>query len=195
MKNISAAGLTALNSNHFEMLVALEMELTDTYTARLHTGLGDKTIEGEVYSGVGSLGEISPIKKQGTAKPSGITVSLSSIDNTLLQHALLDNYQGRPARVIVCLLLADTLEIFETRTEFVGKVNTMNIISGKEGKVSVKIDNRLIDWKRANNSKYTQEDYERGLTVAQAGDTFFSFINQVITKEIEFTPYQAWNAK
>ena len=192
MKNISAAGLAALNSNHFALLVALEMELSDSYTVRVHSGIGEKTIEGETYTGVGSLGTITPIKQEGSAKPSGVSVELSVKDQTLLNSALMDNYQGRPASIKVCFLDVDTLEIFETRTEFTGKVNIMNITSGSEGKVSVKIDNRMVDWKRVDNSRYTQEDYERGLTASQLGDEFFSFINQVIDKQIEFTPYQNW---
>jgi hypothetical protein len=194
MKDLTSAGIDALNAGHVELLVAYEQEISGTVseTIRVHTGIGEKTIEGETYLGVGSLGSVSPVKQEGSAKPSGISVELSGIDPTLIQQVFNYKYQGRPARLIVVLLDTVDHSVIDTHTIFKGKVNVMNVISGAEGKVSVSVENKLVDWMRADKSKYTQPDYERGLTGAQAGDKFFSFVNQVINKQMEFTPYQNW---
>ena len=194
MKDINASGKAALNAGHVELLLAVEMDISDSETIRVHTGIGDKVIETETYSGVGSLGTISPVVQQGGAKPSGISFELSGIDPTLLTKVMSYSYQGRDVRLIVVILDTTDYSIIDTNTVFKGKIDLMNIKSGQEGKVSVSAENKLVDWMRADKSRYTQADYNRTLTPAQSPDLFYAFLNEVINKQIEFTPYQNWKA-
>ena len=191
MKDINVAGLAALNANHVEMRVAVEIEISDSETIRVHSGIGEETIESEIYTGVGSLGAVSEVQHKGTAKPAGISLQLSGIDPSLLADVLTLNYQGRPVRLMVVLLNTDDYSIIDTHTLFKGKLDTMNITSGAEGKVTVTAENKLTDWLRSDQSKWTQADHDRTLEVGQE-DPFFKFINETVNKQFEFTPFMNW---
>ena len=189
MKNINTAGKTALAAGHVQVIIAAELDIDTGVYIRVHTGFGDKTIDGNTYNGIGDLGKISAVEQTGKAVPSGITLELNGVDPNLLAQVFNYHYQGRPAKIILVILNTNDYTTIDEHTIFKGKIDTMDVQSGETGIVKVKVENRLVDWMRSDNSRYTQEDYERNTGQT---DGFYKQLAEVVNKQIEFTPYTSW---
>lgn len=105
-RSASSQMLDILVENEIQPYYAIEMLFDGSGATgsgdgavRLWTGFGDKTIDGNVYTGSGNLLNIDGIDEVADLSAKGVTVTLSGISSAIVSAALQEPYQGRIARI------------------------------------------------------------------------------------------------
>jgi hypothetical protein len=138
-------------------------------------------IDGQEFLGVGALGSISVAEESAELQSYGMTLTLSGIPRGAVALALTQSYQGRRATVWeVPLDPATGAPVASPVVIFRGRMDQMNVELGAEGKVVLKLENRLADWERAKIRRYTNEDQQR----AHPGDKGFQYVSATAEKEL-----------
>lgn len=177
---LDTAIVNRLGADHQELFFAVKAEF-DTSTIRLWSGTEDLSIGGETYTGAGSLLDISDIEETQELKSSGITITLSGMDDTVLNYALTENYQNRPITLFLGYLSGSTNETVGTLTLFKGRMITMNVNDNPEGSsIMLDCENRLVDLNRPSNLRYTKDSQE----FLHSGDKGFDRVASLQDKEI-----------
>ena len=166
-RTVPASILTALAQENVEQFLALEM-LFDSGPVRLWTGYGERTIDGEVYTGAGELLNIEGLEEVADLSAKALTVSLSGMPAEIVSLALQEPYQRRKARILYGVTgSSDYVEVFS------GKMNKMTIEDSPEsGTVSLLVDSKLVELDRASNRRYTSESQKS----RHPDDTFFDYV-------------------
>lgn len=168
---------TALNdkflSQAVELFVAVEL-LFDSGPLRLWSGVGDKTIEGNTYTGTGSLLSVGGIEETDDLSSPGATVSLNGVDSSLVSLAIQEPYQNRVCRI----LLGSGTDHFEI---FSGFMDVMTIEdTGDTCTINLSVESRLIILDRIVPFRYTQETQNS----RYPGDNFFSTVASIQDKKV-----------
>jgi hypothetical protein len=71
---------------HLEEVYFVEMDLPSGWL-RLHTRSGTLSCRGSPYTGVGQFGELGDIDEDAMLRPSGVTVTLSGVDSSVITAA------------------------------------------------------------------------------------------------------------
>jgi hypothetical protein len=174
-RTVPAALLTALGQPEVEPFYAVEI-LFDGGPLRLWTGYGERTIDGNTYTGGGNLINIEGIGEVADLSAKSITISLSGAPAALVSLALQEPYQRRKCRV-----LFGVINVSEFVEVFTGQLNTMQIEdSGEDSRISVLVDSKLVELERSTNRRYTSESQKS----RYAGDTFFDYVSAIQDAEI-----------
>lgn len=171
--------LTALAQPEVEPFYAVEIDL-DSGPLRLWTGYGDRTIDGQTYTGGGNLVAISGLEEVADLSAKNITLTLSGMSSSVVSLALQEPYQRRKARVLWGVRgVSDFVEVFS------GSLNQMSIEDGPDiGTISVTVDSRLVELEGASNLRYTSLSHKTRYPT----DTFFDFVAQIQDKGVRFQP-------
>ncbi|HCJ30865.1 MAG TPA: hypothetical protein DHV63_16605 [Pseudomonas sp.] len=173
---ISQAVVDIIGQGNFTAFYAVELQFASE-TVRAHTGTGDVIIGGQVYTGVGRLGEIGAATE--TDSPSGpmtVDLTLSGLDSTILRQTLVERCRGRPGRVMFVVIglngamAADVL--------FSGRMDAAKFnYGGNDGKnsISVTIIDRMAEWSRPGSKRWTDENHQ----LRHPGDRIFFAIAQL----------------
>lgn len=173
MRDISTNLYNKLTSKSVDLYYAVEF-FFDGGTMRVWTGVGDKVINGNTYTGTGSLLGISGLEENDNLSAPGVTITLSGLDSAIVSLALQEPYQNRECRVHIGSD-GDTLEVFS------GFMDVMTIDdSGDSCSISVSVESRLIILDRKSSFRYTQETQE----ARYSGDTFFSYVADLADKQV-----------
>lgn len=175
MRDIGTELNNAFLQNNVELFVAVEL-MFDTGALRIWSGGDDKTIEGNTYTGTGSLLAVSGIEESDNLSAPGASITLSGLDSTIVSLAIQEPYQNRPCRI----LLGSGNNFFEI---FSGFMDVMTIEdSGDTCIISVTVESRLILLDRIVPLRYTQETQN----TRYPGDTFFSYVASLQDKKVEW---------
>jgi hypothetical protein len=171
--------LTALSQPEVEPFYAVEIDL-DSGPLRIWTGVGDRTIDGNTYTGGGNLVGISGLEEVADLSAKNITLTLSGMPPSVVALALGEPYQRRKVRVLWGVRgVSDFVEVFS------GSLNQMVIEDGPEsGTISVTVDSKLVELERASNRRYTSVSHK----TRYPNDTFFDFVAQIQDKGVRFQP-------
>jgi hypothetical protein len=171
--------LTALSQPEEEPFYAVEIDL-DSGPLRIWTGVGDRTIDGDTYTGGGNLVGISGLEEVADLSAKNITLTLSGMPPSVVALALGEPYQRRKVRVLWGVRgVSDFVEVFS------GSLNQMVIEDGPEsGTISVTVDSKLVELERASNRRYTSVSHK----TRYPNDTFFDFVAQIQDKGVRFQP-------
>lgn len=174
MRTISPTLINILAANQVEdMYYAVEL-LFDSGALRLWTGVGNRTLGGNVYTGTGTLLTISPMEETSDLSVNGASITLSGIDSNLVSLALTEPYQNRIGRVY----LGSGSEMFEL---FSGYMDVMFIQdTGETFTITMNIESRLIVLEKVVPIRYTQESQASRYPT----DTFFSYVADLSDKQI-----------
>ena len=177
---LDTAIVNRLGADHQELFFAIKAEF-DTSTIRLWTGTEDLTISGATYTGAGSLLNISDVEETQELKSSGLSITLSGMDATVLDYALTENYQNRPITLFLGYLSGSTNETVGTLTLFKGRMISMTVNDTPDGaNISLDCENRLVDLNRPSNFRYTKDSQE----FLHSGDKGFDRVASLQDKEI-----------
>lgn len=173
--------MRTINSNLYNKLISGSVDLYhavelffDGGTVRLWTGVGDKVINGNTYTGTGSLLGISGLEENDNLSSPGVNIALGGLDSSIVSIALQEPYQNRECKIHIGSG-ADTLEVFS------GFMDVMSIDdSGDTCSISVSVESRLIILDRKSAFRYTQETQE----ARYPGDTFFSYVADLADKQV-----------
>lgn len=178
----------------------------DSGDVLLWSGIGDLEWDGKVWSGGGSLLRVDAIEESNEVKAIGTRVSLSGIPSELLSIALQEDYQGRELKVYLgafniaaeyltqengdyilkqdggkLLVLSETDIIQDPVVIFSGRMDIMTISeSGDTSTIEVSVENRLIDFERTRERRYTSEDQK----IDYPTDKGLEFVTSIQEKEI-----------
>lgn len=178
-RTVPAAILTALAQPEVEPFYAVEIDL-DSGPLRLWTGYGDRTIDGNTYTGGGNLVAISGLEEVADLSAKNITLTLNGMPSSVISLALQEPYQRRKVRVLWGVRgVSDFVEVFS------GSLNQMVIEDGPDsGTISVTVDSKLVELERASNRRYTSLSHKTRYPT----DTFFDFVAQIQDKGVRFQP-------
>ena len=184
-QGIDTAISSRLGGDAQQMFFAVKAEF-DTDDIRVWTGTDDITVNSETYTGAGSLLGISGVEEDLEIKSSGISISVSGMDSTILNYALTENYQNRPITIFLGFQMGGSNESAGELTLFKGRMTSLQINDTPEGAtVTIDCENRLVDLDRPSNLRYTVESQE----FLNSGDTGFNRVQSLADKQI------AWGQK
>ena len=173
MRTINENLYNKLISGSVDLYYAVEL-FFDGGTVRLWTGVGNKTIKGNIYTGTGSLLGISGLEENDDLSSPGVNITLSGLDSAIVSLALQEPYQNRECKILIGSG-DDTLEVFS------GFMDVMSIDdSGDNCTIALSVESRLIILDRKSAYRYTQETQE----ARYPGDTFFSYVTDLADKQV-----------
>lgn len=199
-RNLDTRLKDALDGPVFQPFYAVAMFFSEG-VVRFWTGVGDLTIGGITYTGLGNLLEISTVEETADLSVRGLELTLSGVSPSLLSLALSSQYQGRKCVLyfgaystddmltedgdFILTEAGDKIKLELTQggfsTVFVGYMDKMDISdSGESSTISLNVENRLIDLERPRiaryNSGYQQSVYD--------GDNGLNYVADLQDKEI-----------
>lgn len=126
------------------------------------SGEGTIVWGGQNWEGLGSLLEldIAPETLDGSAQ--GSSVTLSGIDSSIFDDALLGDYQGGRAKIYFGVFNTETMELEgDPYLMFSGLLDSDEIEDdGEKVKLKVNIEHRLSDLLRRRQYRYTDQDQQ-----------------------------------
>ena len=170
--------VTALNQPSVTALYALKLDLVSG-VSRLHTGLGELVIGGEVYYGVGALGAVSPQKEQISTSPTKLNVTLTGLDNALLAEVMRERIVDRMAWLYLVVIGPGEVPL-KACLQFKGRIAQTPIKAGKTNTIQLTISNIFEDWQKGLNRRNTDESHRR----LYQNDRFFRYQNQMADRSI-----------
>ena len=146
---------------------------------RVWTGVGEATIDGNTYTGTGTLLEVSAVEETAEMAVRGATLTMTGIPSNLLSLALQEPYQGRKCTVYFGVVDGST---YSGLTEvFAGYMDEMNIDEGPDfATIEMKVENKLIDLERARTRRYTSA-YQKSV---YPGDLGLDFVESLQDKKV-----------
>lgn len=167
--------LTALAQPEVQPFYAVEFSF-DSGTIRFWTGYGDRVIDGQTYTGTGSLLSISGMEEAADMSAKSSTVSMSGIPGALVSLALQEPYQNRPCRILFGVV--NSTDIVESFSGFMDKMSIDD--GGDTATITLSIESKWVKLDRVNARRYTSESQKS----RYATDTFFDFVADLQDKEI-----------
>jgi hypothetical protein len=176
-RTVPAAFATAILEPHVEAYHAVEL-LFDAGAVRIWTGVGNRTINGQTYTGASTIMKVSTVEETVDLSAKTAEVVLSGLDSTIIALALGEPYQGRVAKIYVGISsISEVVELFS------GTMNVMEIYDdGETATITLSIDSKLIELEKTPAQRYTQESQD----TLYPGDTFFSYVASLADAQIQF---------
>jgi hypothetical protein len=144
----------------------------------LWTGIGDLSVNSNVYQGAGDLMAIDGLEEAAMLSAQGMSLTFSGINDEMIIKALTHEYSHRVAKVYF-----GSQGISELTEVFSGYMDTMVIDDSSESStIKITLENRLIDLDRINPVRYTQESH----STFHSDDTFFSYVSDMQDKQVEW---------
>ncbi len=180
MRTLTTAVANALAAENVTPVLFAEMDFASGFL-RVHSAVGSYTVEGNTYTGVGTLGQVETVEESGELQAYGLRLGLSGVPNTLIGTALTEDYQGRALRVLIGVLDASHALVASPVVVFAGRMDNMQITLGPEAaSISLNAENRLIDWDRPRVRRYNNADQQ----AEYPGDRGFEFTEQMVNKTL-----------
>ena len=177
-RDISAVISAAVAAKTLDPFFAVSLAF-DSSTLRLFTGHGSITFDGNIYTGAGTLLNITDIEETSEIQASGVTLVLTGVPTSLISMALDTPYQGRVCTIYFGVMLPS----ISASQVFSGYMDQMIINENSETcKIVLSVENRLIDLERPRIVRFSQNDQESRFT----GDLGLEFVESLQTKEIYF---------
>lgn len=177
----------------------------DSATVRVWSGLGTIQWQGEQFTGLGGLIDVSPLEETQKLEARGISCTLSGVPSTNIAMALTERCRGRPFRMWLGALpaggqyveledgtgvvltedggrvLLENQLIDEPLRIFTGLMDVMEFQDdGTTASIRLAVENAMIIGERAKMGRYTAEDQKKRFP----DDRGLEFINQLQDKEI-----------
>ena len=175
MRDISTTLSDKFLGKEVDLFVAVEL-MFDSGALRIWSGIGDKSIGGQTYTGTGSLLAVGGIEESDGLSAPGANISLNGVDSSLVSLAIQEPYQNRDCRI----LLGSGGDFFEI---FSGFMDVMTIEdNGETCIINLTVESRLIILDRKVPLRYTQETQNS----LYPGDTFFSTVASLQDKKVDW---------
>lgn len=185
-------------------IILAELEF-DSATVRVWSGLGTIQWQGEQFTGLGGLIDVSPLEETQNLEARGISCTLSGVPSTNIAMALTERCRGRPFRMWLGALpaggqyieledesgvvltedgdrvLLESQLIDDPLRIFTGLMDVMEFQDdGTTASIRLAVENAMIIGERAKMGRYTAEDQKKRFP----DDRGLEFINQLQDKEI-----------
>lgn len=169
-RNLPSLMITEITSNQVCLCFLVDIQLVSG-TARVWSGMGSVTWNGNTYTGVGSMGAVGEIAEGSDVKSRGTSIELSGIDQTLLNDTLNDLQIGAPATVWLATFSAGAIQA--AVKAFGGTVDRPVIVPGMDTfSIQIALETKMANLQRPTNRRYTLADQRR----YYPDDTGFQFV-------------------
>jgi hypothetical protein len=140
----------------------------------LWSGLGTVTWNGQVWQGVGSLGQISAIQESANVQANNVTFTLSGIPSDLISKAISETRQGYAVQLWFGALGDNNNVIVDPLKCFAGRMDVPTVEETPDtSSISITVENRLVDLQRSRLRRYTHEDQQ----IDYPGDLGFVYVS------------------
>ena len=178
-RDISTAILNALDDEVIEPFFAVEMLFDGIKVLRLWTGIGILSYEGNDWSGVGSLLNISTVEEASDLGIKGVNLTMSGVPSAILALALTEPYQGRICNIYFGINPKSAQS--NLANVFSGYMDQMNISEDAENSsIQLAVENKLIDLERPKIGRFTSSHQKS----EYPGDKGLDYIESLQDKNI-----------
>lgn len=147
-----------------------------------HTGTGQLVIDGQTYTGVGSLGNVSEVSEAaGADSPQSVQLTLSGWDSEVAKGTLEDRCRGREGRLMLVAIREDGTAV--ANILFAGVMDAADIsYAGNQGDnaISVKITDEMAAVYRRGTVVWSDANHR----ARYPGDRFFYAVAQMASRAI-----------
>lgn len=180
---------TANEQPHLEEVMFVEMDLPSGWL-RLHTRIGNIVWGGNTYLGVGQFGELGDIDEDAMLRPSGVAVTLTGVDSSVITAAKDEACFGRHIAIYRGMLNLSTMQLIaDPELEFKGLLDTFTCTLGANtGSIVAQCEGELARWQRHNNSLLTHESQQ----ALFPGDRGFDQIQFTQNRKIDWRKGNVW---
>lgn len=181
MRTLTAAVAAAVGAGNVPLILFIEMDFPSGFL-RVNNSGQTFTWDSKSWIGVGNLGTIDTITEASDMSAQGLSFSISGVPTENIAIALGQKYQGRSCKVWFAPLDSNYQVLADPIGSFNYRMDTMDIELGQTATIKVTAESRLVDWERANVSRYTNEEQQR----LYPGDLGLEFVPQMAEKEIRW---------
>tara|TARA_R100000458_G_C8277901_1_gene253649 strand:- start:3781 stop:4374 length:594 start_codon:yes stop_codon:yes gene_type:complete len=186
-RSIGSNFSTQLSSTQVRPFYAVRMGF-DTGVLRLWTGYFNASIDSETYIASGDILQISQIHETSDTKATGVTITLTGLDSSLLSAGLNDNVQGTTVKLFFGVLTtssnADAI-VDTPYLVFEGFLDTMVLNeNATSSDLIFTCEHKLIVLEKATDRRYTDVDQRQ----LHEGDKGCAFVTSLQDKSL------AWGA-
>jgi len=154
----------------------------DSGNLNLWTGLGNLIFNSKTYIGTGTILQIASIKESKNIEALGTSFTLNGLDQAIIQIAMNEDYQDRPAYLYMGAFDDNWQVIVDPYLAFEGRMDVMPIQKRPDSvTVTLTVENILVDLNKPVIWFYTPED--QGLYFP--GDTGFDRVTSLQNKDIQ----------
>lgn len=162
------------------VIVALAVEIAfDSGITRVHTGVGQIMIGGQVYDGVGSIGNVSSVTEENSTSPTSVQLTLTGLDNELLSITLNEKVVGKEVTCYIAVFDTTYTEI-ASNVIYRGKITRTAVVAGDEGALTYTVSNIFQEWSKGKPWRYTDESQKQ----LNQGDRIFRYVGQMSERSI-----------
>ena len=183
-RTIGSTFSTQLSSSQTRPFYAVEFLYTQPL--RMWTGYGEFSIFSQDYLGLGNLISIGQVQESADTKASGINITLSGLDTSVLSGAFNETQQGIVVHLYfgVLTITDNALAIVDTPYQiFSGTVDTVSIAEdGQTSTIAYTIESKLISLEKALDFRYTDQDQKFFFP----NDKGLEFVDDVQNKSIDW---------
>ncbi len=181
-RGLTSDFLTELSASSLKPFLAMKAEFLEG-DVRLWTGYGEISVNSETYTGGGTLLGVSAVEETSEIKATGLNVSLSGVDSSILSSALTANYQNRTFTLFLGMLNETHQIIASVYQLFQGRMDTISINDSSDTVTfTLTVESRLIDLEKPNETRYTGEEQKRLFS----GDLGLDFVADLQDKTINW---------
>jgi hypothetical protein len=173
-RNLTAALKAEFLKLRLSPVVFVEIEFLNS-TARLWSGYGNLSWNGQTWLGMGTVGSVSSISESSDIAANGISLSLSGIPTDTLDDCLNEIRSNKRVKLWFGAVDANGGIIVDPYLSFQGFTDVPTIEEGADScTITLTCEPRWID-RRARKWAFTQEDQN----VLHPGDTGFRFLKDI----------------
>jgi hypothetical protein len=179
--------VTYLTSELVRPVFLLEANFDGTYE-RMCTHHADIVVDGVgTFYGGGDFLSFSAIDEPLDLRSSGINITLNGLDSSILDKALNTEYQDRTLKIFLGFRTPNAVNTPQGTKYllnydatppviFEGRMDSMSIVdNGATCTINVAVENRLVDFERSSESRYTYEEQQ----LRNSGDNSLEWVTTI----------------
>jgi|TARA_Y100000034_G_C6657441_1_gene288084 hypothetical protein len=179
-RTVASAIVTEITGAVVRPILLAELAFTSE-TIRVWNGIGDITVSSDVFTGIGTLGTVSPIIETATVKATGVDFALSGIPSGLLSIALTEDYQERLATLWLGFMDTSDNSFIDRLQIYKGRMDVMTIEEeGETSTISLSTESILVGLERPRERRYTDQDQKSQFPA----DKGFEFVTSLQEKDV-----------
>lgn len=168
-----------LSREHVNLALACRIEFTSG-TSRVHSGVGDLNIGGEIYQGLGTVGQASSVTEENGTSAQSISLTLSGVDDTMISISLNEKVIGKK---VTCFLVVfdDLMTKLAYDIIYKGTISNSALVSGdSDGAITYTVSNIFQEWSKGKPWRYTDESHLKDYP----DDHIFRYTGQMADRSI-----------
>ena len=153
-------------------------------TCFIWSGIGTVYFNGQSWTGIGSLLNISTIEDGNTVDARGVSVTVSGLDPLMLGNCMSEFVLGKPAAIYMGLYSGGNLIPFPI-TAWAGRTDQPTVnVSGKEVTITINLENRLVDMNIPGSRRYENSDQQMAAPSGWPGDQCFAYTSSLLFRNL-----------